>query len=41
MKGDLKGGKGDLKRPFDKAWKDYENKFLKIEKEKHRQVYHE
>ncbi|XP_043203822.1 arfGAP with SH3 domain, ANK repeat and PH domain-containing protein-like [Amphibalanus amphitrite] len=38
MKGDLKGGKGDLKRPFDKAWKDYENKFLKIEKEKHRQA---
>ncbi|XP_037079272.1 arfGAP with SH3 domain, ANK repeat and PH domain-containing protein-like [Pollicipes pollicipes] len=38
LKGDLKGGKGDLKRPFDKAWKDYETKFLKIEKEKQRQA---
>ncbi|XP_058805026.1 arfGAP with SH3 domain, ANK repeat and PH domain-containing protein [Phymastichus coffea] len=34
LKGDLKGVKGDLKRPFDKAWKDYEAKYTKIEKEK-------
>ncbi|KAI4874789.1 hypothetical protein NFI96_014994 [Prochilodus magdalenae] len=46
LKGDLKGVKGDLKKPFDKAWKDYETKFVcvcqcclcvlvtKIEKEK-------
>ncbi|KAG9283498.1 arf-GAP with SH3 domain, ANK repeat and PH domain-containing protein 1 isoform X6 [Astyanax mexicanus] len=34
LKGDLKGVKGDLKKPFDKAWKDYETKFTKIEKEK-------
>uniref|UniRef100_A0A8B9S6A3 ArfGAP with SH3 domain, ankyrin repeat and PH domain 1 n=1 Tax=Apteryx owenii TaxID=8824 RepID=A0A8B9S6A3_APTOW len=34
LKGDLKGIKGDLKKPFDKAWKDYETKFTKIEKEK-------
>ncbi|XP_043944936.1 arf-GAP with SH3 domain, ANK repeat and PH domain-containing protein 2-like [Protopterus annectens] len=34
VKGDLKEIKGDLKRPFDKAWKDYESKFTKIEKEK-------
>uniref|UniRef100_A0A8C4SC15 Arf-GAP with SH3 domain, ANK repeat and PH domain-containing protein 3 n=1 Tax=Erpetoichthys calabaricus TaxID=27687 RepID=A0A8C4SC15_ERPCA len=34
VKGDLKDVKGDLKKPFDKAWKDYENKFTKIEKEK-------
>ncbi|XP_020711402.1 arfGAP with SH3 domain, ANK repeat and PH domain-containing protein isoform X2 [Athalia rosae] len=34
LKGDLRGVKGDLKRPFDKAWKDYEAKYAKIEKEK-------
>ncbi|KAM9443767.1 arf-GAP with SH3 domain, ANK repeat and PH domain-containing protein 1 isoform 1-T2 [Clarias gariepinus] len=34
VKGDLKEVKGDLKKPFDKAWRDYENKFNKIEKEK-------
>uniref|UniRef100_A0A6Q2Y1W8 ArfGAP with SH3 domain, ankyrin repeat and PH domain 2b n=1 Tax=Esox lucius TaxID=8010 RepID=A0A6Q2Y1W8_ESOLU len=34
LKGDLKGVKGDLKKPFDKAWKDYETKLTKIEKEK-------
>ncbi|CAK6967446.1 arf-GAP with SH3 domain%2C ANK repeat and PH domain-containing protein 1 isoform X1 [Scomber scombrus] len=34
LKGDLKGVKGDIKKPFDKAWKDYEAKFTKIEKEK-------
>ncbi|XP_041060742.1 arf-GAP with SH3 domain, ANK repeat and PH domain-containing protein 1 isoform X2 [Carcharodon carcharias] len=34
LKGELKGVKGDLKKPFEKAWKDYEGKFTKIEKEK-------
>ncbi|KAM8847395.1 arf-GAP with SH3 domain, ANK repeat and PH domain-containing protein 2b isoform 1-T1 [Synchiropus picturatus] len=34
LKGDLKGVKGDLKKPFDKSWKDYEAKLAKIEKEK-------
>ncbi|CAL4061582.1 unnamed protein product, partial [Meganyctiphanes norvegica] len=34
LKGDLKGIKGDLKRPFDKVAKDYDAKFTKIEKEK-------
>lgn len=38
LKGDLRGVKGDLKRPFDKAWKDYENKYVKIEKEKKQQA---
>ncbi|XP_077990520.1 arf-GAP with SH3 domain, ANK repeat and PH domain-containing protein 2-like [Glandiceps talaboti] len=34
LKGDLKGQKGDLKKTFDKACKDYESKYAKIEKEK-------
>uniref|UniRef100_A0A8C9W1S4 Arf-GAP with SH3 domain, ANK repeat and PH domain-containing protein 3 n=1 Tax=Scleropages formosus TaxID=113540 RepID=A0A8C9W1S4_SCLFO len=34
LKGDLKGVKGDLKKPFDKSWKDYETKVNKLEKEK-------
>ncbi|XP_074657096.1 arf-GAP with SH3 domain, ANK repeat and PH domain-containing protein 1-like isoform X2 [Tubulanus polymorphus] len=34
LKGDLRGVKGDMKKPFDKAWKDYFAKFQKIEKEK-------
>uniref|UniRef100_UPI00358F0F9D arf-GAP with SH3 domain, ANK repeat and PH domain-containing protein 1-like isoform X1 n=2 Tax=Myxine glutinosa TaxID=7769 RepID=UPI00358F0F9D len=34
LKGDLKDLKGDMRKPFDKAWKDYETKFSKIEKEK-------
>lgn len=34
LKGDLKGVKGDLKKFFDKVWKDYEIKIIKIEKEK-------
>uniref|UniRef100_A0A7N6AN71 ArfGAP with SH3 domain, ankyrin repeat and PH domain 1b n=1 Tax=Anabas testudineus TaxID=64144 RepID=A0A7N6AN71_ANATE len=40
LKGDLKGVKGDLKKPFDKAWKDYETKFTKIEKEKREHAKH-
>lgn len=34
VKGDLKEVKGDLKKPFDRAWRDYESRFTKIEKEK-------
>jgi len=38
LKGDLKGVKGDIKKPFDKAWKEYETKITKIEKEKKQQA---
>ena len=38
LKGDLKGVKGDLKKPFDKACRDYETKISKIEKEKKQQA---
>lgn len=34
LKGDMKDVKGDMRKPFDKAWKDYEAKVGKIEKEK-------
>lgn len=34
LKSELRGMKGELKRPFDKASKDYDSKFMKIEKEK-------
>ncbi|XP_045181837.2 arf-GAP with SH3 domain, ANK repeat and PH domain-containing protein 2-like isoform X2 [Mercenaria mercenaria] len=33
LKGDIKGVKGDLRKPFDKSWKDYESKFSKLEKD--------
>ena len=38
LKGDLRGVRGELKRPFDKACKDYETKYAKIEKEKKQQA---
>lgn len=38
LKSELRGVKGEMKRPFDKAAKDYEAKFLKIEKEKKSQA---
>lgn len=34
LKGDLKGIKGDMKRPFDKSWKDYDTKVKTVEREK-------
>lgn len=38
LKSELRGLKGEMKRPFDKAAKDYESKYLKIEKEKKAQA---
>lgn len=38
LKGDLRGVRGELKRPFDKACKDYDAKYAKIEKEKKQQA---
>jgi hypothetical protein len=38
LKSELRGQKGEMKRPFDKAAKDYDSKFLKIEKEKKAQA---
>ena len=32
LKGDIRGVKGELKRPFDKALKDYEVRHAKLEK---------
>uniref|UniRef100_H2Y6R5 Uncharacterized protein n=1 Tax=Ciona savignyi TaxID=51511 RepID=H2Y6R5_CIOSA len=34
LKGDLKGVKGDMKRPFDKSWKEYDTKVKQVEREK-------
>ncbi|XP_035911801.1 arfGAP with SH3 domain, ANK repeat and PH domain-containing protein isoform X1 [Anopheles stephensi] len=34
LKSELRGMKGEMKRPFDKAAKDYDSKLMKIEKEK-------
>lgn len=38
LKSELRGVKGEMKRPFDKAAKDYESKYIKIEKEKKAQA---
>ncbi|KAM3621723.1 uncharacterized protein V6R79_015144 [Siganus canaliculatus] len=34
VKGDLREVKGDLKKPFDRAWRDYESRLKQVEKEK-------
>nr|XP_020466771.1 arf-GAP with SH3 domain, ANK repeat and PH domain-containing protein 2-like isoform X2 [Monopterus albus] len=34
VKGDLREVKGDLKKPFDRAWRDYESRFKQVEKDK-------
>ena len=34
LKTELRGGKGDLKRPFDRSWKDYQEKYAELERQK-------
>ena len=38
LKNDLRGSKGDLKRPFDRALRDYSDKFSEIERTKKKQA---
>ena len=38
LKNELRGGKGDLKRPFDKSMKDYQDKYKDIENRKNKQA---
>ena len=34
--GDMRGTKKDLRAPFDRAWKDYQDKFSELERQKKR-----
>eukprot|EP00095_Tigriopus_kingsejongensis_P009436 maker-scaffold1490_size38656-snap-gene-0.8 protein:Tk09436 transcript:maker-scaffold1490_size38656-snap-gene-0.8-mRNA-1 annotation:"arf-gap with sh3 ank repeat and ph domain-containing protein 1" len=34
LKNELRGSKGDLKRPFDRSWKEYHDKFAEVERQK-------
>ena len=38
LKTELRGSKGDLKRPFDRAWRDYHDKFSDLERMKKKQA---
>jgi Arf-GAP/SH3 domain/ANK repeat/PH domain-containing protein len=38
LKNELRGSKGDLKRPFDRAWKDYNDKYSELERQKKKQA---
>ena len=38
LKNELRGSKGDLKRPFDRAWRDYTDKYSEIERTKKKQA---
>jgi Arf-GAP/SH3 domain/ANK repeat/PH domain-containing protein len=38
LKTELRGSKGDLKRPFDRAWKDYQDKYNELERQKKKQA---
>ena len=34
LKNDLRGSKGDMKRPFDRSFKDYQERFGDLERQK-------
>ncbi len=34
LKTELRGTRGDLRRPFDRAWKDYHERFQELERQK-------
>ncbi len=34
LKTDLRGSRGDLRRPFDRSWKDYHERFADLERQK-------
>ena len=38
LKNELRGSKGDLKRPFDRAWRDYHDKYSELERAKKKQA---
>lgn len=38
LKTELRGSKGDLKRPFDRSWKDYNDKYSELERQKKKQA---
>ena len=38
LKTELRGSKGDLKRPFDRAWRDYQDRFSDLERIKKKQA---
>ena len=34
LKTDFRGSKGDMKRPFDRSWKEYQDKYNELERQK-------
>ena len=38
LKNELRGSKGDLKRPFDRAWRDYHDRYSELERIKKKQA---
>ena len=38
LKNELRGSKGDLKRPCERSWKEYQDKFSELERQKKKQA---